>query len=134
MKKTIIIVVSFGVLLLGMAFFYYFVVYLPQKNQANEKQYIFSMNQKCQETGTKIYKERDTGVGYLVPRFTYNKELNTCLYAEQEVGSVVIYRAVIDMFTNETIIFHTRDTKTGELIAGLPLNEYIEREGELFNE
>ncbi len=107
--------------------FYYFVVFIPQKEkvkteQLTQEKYL-EQQEKCREAGIKAYKEDALRYGannMLEPKYVYNKNLNLCLYSggyinedlsSGQCGDIIKHscksyweRWVKNSFTNESII------------------------------
>ena len=109
---------------------YYFVIFLPQRN---EDVRIFAANQKCRETGEKIYKEDSQKHGMNTPEYIFNAKLNTCLYASGwgrcEGDICVTYDFVKDILTNKNIIY---SGYVGDKNNGLSGEEFNKQKQELF--
>lgn len=78
---------------------------------------------ECQEVGNKIYQNLVTRLGkFLVfnPEYTYNKKLNTCLYAGGFFGdNTAAYMEffVIDSLTNKQILtYAAQKNQSGEFV------------------
>jgi len=102
--KTILTIV-----LIAMAGFQLFIFLQNKEQEKKEEEFMFSMKQKCREEGNKTYQEdeKEKGSGSLcVPQYSYNKELNTCLYYGCFIASdgKFMEKWVKDVFTNEEII------------------------------
>ena len=77
---------------------------------------------KCQEIGEKLYKDLVNKLGSLLvfnPTYTYNKRLNTCLYAGGFFGSNeadYMEMFVKDTISNEDILFYMARLENGEFV------------------
>lgn len=104
------ILFGLAVVIVALSVGYYFGFYLPAKNDTEN---LFSKKQYCEEIGNKylLQEEKDrnyteggisniTGNG----QYTYSKELNTCLYANNiQIITPEIYKTeyfIIDLATN----------------------------------
>lgn len=127
-KLAIVLAILVGSISLA----YYFVFYLPEINEikaaaASVKQEM-EHQQKCREVGQKAYEEdkKLNGENLREPQFSYNAELNTCLYGGGYTntykvceGGLLSYctrgsweRFVRDAYTNQDILAifnHTSD-------------------------
>ena len=72
-----------------------------------EKEFLFTMKQKCREEGNKIYQEDVKHAGFdtmCSPEYSYNKKLNTCLYFSCYIGIDWVNKWVKDVFSNKEIL------------------------------
>lgn len=142
------IILATGVLLIGFSIFYYYVVFLPHKEQTklkqeqkDEQEFIFSMKRKCQEGGDKIYQKDIEELGkykMCVPEYSYNRKLNTCLYFSCHIEKDWLNKWVKDVFGNNEIISFIESK--GEVVTfGCPTcvssnEEFEKQKQELFTQ
>ena len=145
MKKQTILYAISGIVVLTIAVsaLYYFVIFLPRqtRQEAQERQeFIFSMKQKCQDAGEKLYTEdvKELEQGTLcVPEYTYSEKLNTCLYAGCYLQKESSQQWIKDSFTNKEIYLFFR---IGDEVMAkgsmcdncVSLEEFKKRKQELF--
>jgi hypothetical protein len=129
-KKLLSIAAIIGALSIG----YYFVSYLPKANDAKiaqvKAEQVMQNQQKCRDAGQKAYEQDQKIHGDTVsePKFSYNAELNTCLYAGGYNNTYKVCdggllskctrgsweRFVRDSYTNREIIAIVNWTTDGE--------------------
>lgn len=109
-----------GMLLVGASAGYYFVHFLPKQRRTSQNQTALAeereRQKECQKIGEQLYqKDKEWGENNTFvdsvhePHFTYNKELNTCLYSGgsstfTESGSADILW-IKDSYTGEKVVF-----------------------------
>lgn len=100
-----------AVLIMTFGISYYFMVSLPNKNDAET---LTNLQLKCQELGEKMYQvEKQDNPDTLVipPEYKFNKDLNTCIYSGGVIGiSSIINKYIIDLYTNQEIISYAYDS------------------------
>ncbi len=131
-----------AILLVGVSVSYYFFVFSPkQRTQDQERDFLFSMKQECQKAGDKLYQADVNSLGQnglFVPKYAYNKSLNTCLYFGGHIEKDWINKWIKDSFTNEEIISFMRSGE--QVILGdtcpscLSNEDFDERKRKLFGE
>lgn len=120
-----------GVLIIAVSAFYYFVIALPEMRKQD---FVFSMKQKCQSAGEKLYQSDVDSKGDSIlfePQYTYSVALNTCLYSGGRVEDKGVIKWVKDSFTNKEIASYI---KVGKEELGLSMEEFGQKEKELFSE
>lgn len=129
------IILSLGIIISTLSVGYYFVVYLPKVNDLKmaeaKKQLVMENQQKCRDAGQKAYSADVKMYGdnkLNEPQFTYNSELNTCLYGGGHNDTYKVCdrgllsnctrgsweRWVKDSYTNNKIISIVNWTTDGE--------------------
>jgi len=133
MKKVIFSIIILA--LIGGGFFYWW------NNQADEREKKGEQEQAitCREVGNRAYeilKENVTGaVFFKQPEFTFNKELDVCLYSGGYNKSSFGIRFVKDAYTDETLLIYTFDPeKALEEKEVEKHQKYIKEYDELFNQ
>lgn len=109
MKKALVTVfiILIGIMCIGFSY----IIFMKKNNQAQleqmkEKEFSFSMKERCQEICSKIYKnniEESNKLQFFNPEYKYNEVLNACLYAGGQINNG-IHKWVIDCFTNSEIV------------------------------
>lgn len=62
---------------------------------------------ECHEFGMKNYYEEDNDVRlYVSQEFTYNSELDTCLFYYHYIAGNVIGQGIVDMLSGDTLYFY----------------------------
>lgn len=128
------LVITIGIILICLSVNYYFVVYLP--NRDNIKQDLNNQI-KCQEAGNKLYqsqiKEAEGSGNYAFPEFKFNKELKTCLYKNIYLGGDnYMSNFIIDVYTNKYIINWDREIGGKDILGSK--EEWELKVAELFGE
>lgn len=100
--------ISVAVIIIALAIGYYFVIYLPQKNN----QIRLDENLvKCNELGgkEKEFEQKNPNilVDTTVVEYKYNSKLNTCSYYKISYIKNSIIRTIKDLYTNKEIISYT---------------------------
>jgi len=149
------LILASAVLVITISVAYYFIIFLPKQNEQNRE---FSLQQKCQEAGEKIYNEEHSeaekyGLSsarykmLLNPLYGFNNKLNTCLYSytlitgNTETGGVITDYRVRDALSNKNILGITvlkskesEDKIIGPIGGVKTVKEFFSREEELFNQ
>lgn len=132
LNKLLKIVLIVCLLSIGISVFYYFIVFLPQKEKVKLKQQEqeqlvkeqekdLEQQEKCREIGTKAYndyKKNNSGVDYFFgPEFHFNKKLQKCFYSGGYSHKNYWERFVKNAYTDESIIitFNFTDREVDEL-------------------
>lgn len=90
--------------------------------------------ENCRRLG-EMYRNKENNNGkdlsYGVPIYTYNSELDTCIYRGIHVSESLFSKYILDLNTNKTIIssYYQNDT----LIDGVTIQDFTNKEQELFN-
>ena len=90
--------------IVGISIAYYYSIFLPEKESQD---FLFSMKQKCQISGTKLYKEDSKEMesdALFVPEYAYNQKLNTCLYAGGYIQKNSLQKWIKDVHSNKEIV------------------------------
>jgi uncharacterized FlaG/YvyC family protein len=124
------IIVSIALLIIALSIGYYFVIYLPQKDQqqrqmqqqSQDQAQDFTKQKECMTLGEKQYAQdkADPGNGNVSdPAYHFNKKLNTCVYSVQEDYSFELnwkcaaYTInVTDLLSNNVLLTITRNGPT----------------------
>ena len=99
-KVGLVIILSIA----GISMAHYYLVFLPEKENQD---FLFSMKQKCQDSGTKLYEEDFKEMGrsaLFTPEYAYNQKLNTCLYASGYIQSNSLQKWIKDVHSNKEIV------------------------------
>lgn len=115
---------------------YYLFIILPAQEQSNKIS-------DCRELGNSYRKSEiadNKNISFFVPKYTYNKKLDTCIYSGGFIDSVesegvtqrFVDKYIIDINTNTTLYSSTK--LDGELVAGIDGDEFSEKEKGLFGE
>ena len=130
--STIKKVIIAATVLVALAVSYYFVIFLPQRNDDAR---VFASNQKCKDEGENIYKEDKIKREMNQPEYIFNKKLNTCLYSSGwsncDKDICVIYSFVKDSLTNKTIIY---SSVVADKSYGLSGEEFKKQKQEFFDQ
>lgn len=118
MKKQTILYFVIGIAALAIAAStsYYFLVFLPDQarqetqwqQQRENQNFLFSMKQKCQESGEKLYNDDVKELGrnsLFVPEYAYNQKLNTCLYSSAYVQKDSLQKWIKDSLSNKDLVW-----------------------------
>lgn len=125
--STLLIIIVFGV--------YYLSIVLPSQD-------IDKKVSECRKSGEN-YGKREVAenptLSFSVPKYTYNKSLDTCLFSRSFIDTRsqkslddagFIYEYIIDINTNETLFYSAK--RGGELVDGIDSTEFSQKEQELF--
>lgn len=133
-------IIAFLIILLGVFGFWV----LVQNNNQDSPQ--LSLKKECREAGENIYQQEVANQSptqtYFEPEYTYNKDLDTCLYAGGFVSvageNTYLDRWVKDSLTNEEIVGYRAiddipisPEYCGDTCVSSP-GEFYERKNELF--
>lgn len=107
-RITAIIII---IILLGAAMFVY--------QGARENEFI-TKKQECEELGADLFgadsKNRAAGADMFTPQYTYNREMDACLYYGGFASAEVFSEWVKNSYTRQVIISYT--TIDGDVVAG----------------
>jgi len=118
------IIISVGFLIVVLSVSYYFVVYLPQKQ---ERELILKVSKElseqtdsCRRAGLeldiKYEPDEDSGGMLLNSRYKYDEKRKKCFYGGAYVYLNIISEYIIDVSTNEDIASYT--ARDEEVISG----------------
>ena len=110
MKKCLVFAVILGsliIVVLGLI-----IINKPwqfKRGAQQEQEFLLRMKQECKGEGEKVYQQqKEDGLILLNPEYTYNNQLNTCLYAGGQIsedGSYLEYW-VLDVFSNKELVHY----------------------------
>ena len=124
------IILSIAVLIIALSIGYYFVYYLPHKDQEQQQMQQqqaqqsqdFTKQKECMALGEKYYtqdKADNPGWIYETPNYHYNQKLNTCLYSvskslpfDEKWKCAGYIEAVTDLLSNNVILSITQNAPT----------------------
>lgn len=117
---------------------WYFLIILPEQNQQeliiNQQRLFSELKAKCTTLGQSKYlvekKGESSDEHFLLPKYSYNKSLDSCLYRGIYISNNFRSKYIINLDTNDTIV--TSDYVNDELFYGLTDEEFSVKEGELF--
>jgi hypothetical protein len=131
-----------AILIVGASLSYYFAIFLPKQTKENkERDFLFSMKQECQKAGDKLFQADVKSMGentLFVPRYAYNKLLNTCLYSGGHIEKEWVNKWIKDSFTNKDIAsymsYQNKVIQDSTCPECLSLDAFDKKEKELFGE
>ena len=119
-KVIILIIISiFGL--------YYFTKIVPARELDNKIVYCRNLGEEYRKNETR----EAPNISFLVPNYTYNKDLRTCIYSGGFIDGKLLNKYIIDLNTNTTIVdSYYQDTK---FVGGLSTEEFNAKEKTLLN-
>jgi len=146
-----------AVILIGVSFFYYYVIFLPQKEQQAQRDKVLKEEQAqlekeakelddkiadCQKLGYALFEKDKNEVEKINviitnPEFHYNKPLNTCFYKATKDAVDVYYSEYIkNVYSNETIaaytFFNSTKSESDTEAENASRNDFWNRYNELY--